>query len=223
MISMKIWFYKFARSTVRKYFNRKYRLEVVNADVVPATGGLILACNHVSYLDPPLIGVSIFQRMLHFIARGTLFNNPAFGALISVLNAVPIARGQGPNQDWGRFTRLLDRGAAILIFPEGTRSEDGQLQRGKSGFGRLVYMAQKPVYPIYIQGAYEAYPKHGKQRRVPITVVFGPPVELGDLFKQGSEKRVLREISERTMAAIAQLKTELEAKQAAEKKGGEKA
>jgi 1-acyl-sn-glycerol-3-phosphate acyltransferase len=215
---MKTWFYNLARSVVRKYFNRKYNLQVINSDLVPARGGLILACNHVSYLDPPLIGVSIFQRQLHFIARGTLFNNPAFGALIHMLNAVPIARGQGPNQDWGRFTRLLDRGAAILIFPEGTRSENGELQRGKSGFGRLVHMSQKPVYPIYIQGAYEAYPKHGRQKRVPITVIFGPEVDLTDLQALGDEKRVLREISERTMAAIAKLKAELEQRQAIEKK-----
>jgi 1-acyl-sn-glycerol-3-phosphate acyltransferase len=75
-------------------------------------------------------------------------------------------------------------------------------------------MAQKPVYPVYVHGSFEAFPKRGKLKRVPITVVIGPPVEIADLLAQGNEKRVLREISDRTMTAIAALKAEFEQERA---------
>jgi 1-acyl-sn-glycerol-3-phosphate acyltransferase len=212
---MTAWVYTFMRACFRGYFRWRYYLKVVNRGAIPAEGGMIVASNHVSYLDPPLVGVAMANRPLYFMARATLFRNPVFGALIRVLNALPIERGKGPDQDWGLFLRLLDAGGALLVFPEGTRSEDGELQRGKSGFGRLVYMSKKPVYPVYVHGAYEAYPKHGKKKRVPITVVLGPKVEMEDLLAKGDEKRVLREISERTMQAIAKLKSEFAASQAA--------
>jgi 1-acyl-sn-glycerol-3-phosphate acyltransferase len=202
--------YRLGHPLVRLYFRSLYRLREVNAAVVPRTGGLILAANHSSYLDPPVIGSAITQRELHYMARSTLFRNPFFGLLIRCLNSYAIMRGQGPDQDWGKFLRVLDRGGALLVFPEGTRSADGTLQRGKSGFGRLVHLSRKPVYPVYVQGAYEAFPREGKSRFLPITVYFGPPVPLDDLLAKSGEKRTLREISERTMAAIAEIKQSVE-------------
>lgn len=212
---MMTWFYYFVRFVVRKYMDWKYYLRVVNLGALPAQGGMIIACNHASHLDPPLMGVSVSHRAIYFMARSTLFNNPIFGAMIRNLHAVPIIRGNGPDQNWGLYLKLLQAGEALLIFPEGTRSEDGELQRGKSGFGRLVHMSQAPVYPVYIHGSHAAFPKHGRKKRVPITVIFGAPVDLSDLQAQGDEKRVLREISERTMTAIAQLKAEFEKTQTA--------
>jgi 1-acyl-sn-glycerol-3-phosphate acyltransferase len=207
------WFYAFIRYTVRKYLEWKYYLKVIDLEILPASGGLILACNHTSNLDPPLVGATVTQRELYFMARSTLFDIPVMGTIIRHLNAVPIIRGAGPDQDWGLYLGLLKGGKALLIFPEGTRSETGDLQRGKSGFGRLVHMSQVPVFPVYIQGAFEAYPKHGPKKRVPITMIYGPQVDMADLLAQGDEKRNLREISERTMQAIAKLKAELEQRQ----------
>jgi 1-acyl-sn-glycerol-3-phosphate acyltransferase len=207
---MKDWFYLFTRFLFRVYLKLNHGLKVINEGTVPASGGMIIASNHVSYLDPPLVGVSIYNRQLYYMARASLFRNPVFGAIIHWLHSVPIERGKGPDQDWDSFLRVVNRGDALLVFPEGTRSENGELQRGKSGFGRLVHMAQKPVYPVYVHGSYEAFPKHGKRKRVPITVVLGPPVVLNDLLEQpGTEKRILREISDRTMKAIAELKASL--------------
>ena len=214
---MKSWFYYLIRFTAQIYLGWKYYLKVINLQSLPATGGMIIASNHASHLDPPLMGAAVSHRQIYFMARSTLFDNPVFGSFIHHLNAVPIIRGNGPDQDWGFYQKLLKSGNALLIFPEGTRSETGELQRGKSGFGRLVHMSQMPVYPVYIQGSFAAYPKHGQKKRVPITMIFGPEVDLADLLGQGDEKRVLREISERTMAAIAKLKTELEQRQAAGK------
>jgi 1-acyl-sn-glycerol-3-phosphate acyltransferase len=207
---MNQWMYRFTRWSFRVYFKWRYYLKVINPGAIPPQGGIIMACNHASFLDPPLVGAAVSNRSVYFMARSSLFNNPIFATIIRFLHALPIQRGKGPDQDWGLFLRLLDSGGALLVFPEGTRTENGELQRGKSGFARLVYMSKKPVYPVYIHGSYEAYPKHGRKQRVPITVMLGSKVELEDLFQKGDEKRVLREISERTMQAIAGLKSEFE-------------
>lgn len=202
---MSFW-YRLGYWMVWNYFHLFHRLRAVNAPVVPARGGVILAANHASYLDPPAVGAALPQRQLHFMARSSLFKIPLFGWMIHLTLAHPIKRGAGPDQDWGLFVDLLKRGEALLVFPEGTRTSDGRLQRGKSGFGRLAHMAKKPVYPVYIHGSYEAWPKTGKRSRAPITVYFGPEVPLEDLWAQSGEKRVLRQISDRVMEAIARLR-----------------
>ena len=198
LFALSIWF-------VRSLFKLFFRLRIEGAEHLPERGGFILASNHASYLDPPLLGASLIKRELHFLARSTLFRNACFGRLIAWYNAHPIERGRGPFQDWEAFKRILEADHALLVFPEGTRSPDGLLQRGRSGFGRLVYETRRPVIPAYIRGAYEALPKRGGLRFAPITVRFGPPVPLDDLWALGGEKRTLRAIAQRTMEAIAAL------------------
>jgi 1-acyl-sn-glycerol-3-phosphate acyltransferase len=144
------------------------------------------------------------------MARSTLFKPRWFGWLIHSVNARPVVRGRGPDQDWALFVNLVRKGKALLVFPEGTRTESGELQRGKSGFGRLVHLCQVPVYPAYIEGSYQAFPKGGKYSPLPIRVIFGKAVYLDDLLNQPGEKRIIREISERVLKAISGLKKELE-------------
>jgi 1-acyl-sn-glycerol-3-phosphate acyltransferase len=185
-------------------------LKTYNAEILPSTGPLILASNHASHLDAPCVSVAVPYRDIHFMARSTLFKPRLFGWLIRNVNAHPIIRGQGPNQDWDSFVHVLTAGGVLLVFPEGTRSLDGELQRGKSGFGKLAYMSRVPVYPVYVRGSYQAWPKGGKLRPRPVSVHFGWPVALNDLLDQPEEKRVLRDISDRVMQAIAELKKEAE-------------
>jgi len=187
-----------------------FRLKVKGWKKIPKQGGLLLASNHASYLDPPVIAVGVQRREIHFMARSTLFKRGGFGRLISSVNAHPVVRGQGPNQDWELFKGVLKSGGALLVFPEGTRTKNGELQRGKTGFAKLAYMSQMPVYPAYIHGSYAAWHKGGRIRRRPVSVIFGDQVELGDLYARPEEKRVFREISERVMRAIAGLKKEFE-------------
>jgi len=183
-------------------------LKIHHDEWLPPAGPFILARNHASHLDPPLVAVST-PREVHFMARSTLFKG-ILGWGIRLVNAHPIIRGQGPNQDWDSFTRIPKSGGVLLVFPEGTRTETGDLQRGKSGFGKLVHMCQVPVYPAYVKGSYKAWPKGGKPQKHPVSVWFGPAVPLADLLAQPDDKRILREISDRVMAAIANVKEEAE-------------
>lgn len=192
------------------FFRLFHRHRVLHVDRIPRTGGLILASNHASFLDPPVLGTSIPNRGIYFVARDTLFRNPVFGQIIRWCHSVPIERGKGGKQNWDVYVRMLNQGKALLIFPEGTRTETGALQPGKSGFGKIVYLSRKPVYPAYVHGSFQAYPKGGRHRCYPITVIFGQPVPLDDLLAQPEDARVYKEISRRTMEAIAGLKAELE-------------
>jgi 1-acyl-sn-glycerol-3-phosphate acyltransferase len=187
-----------------------FRLKVKDWKKIPQHGGLLLASNHASYLDPPAIAVGVCHREIHFMARSTLFKRGGFGRLLSSVNTHPIVRGKGPDQDWELFIKVMKSGGALLVFPEGTRTKNGELQRGKTGFAKLAYMSQMPVYPVYIHGSYAAWPKGGPIRCRPISVVFGDQVGLGDLYAQPEEKPALREISQRVMNAIAGLKKEVE-------------
>lgn len=185
-----------------------HRLAVRHRERIPDRGGFILASNHASMLDPNALGVAIRKHELHFMARSTLFKPAWFGWVLRSVNSHPIERGKGPDQDWDSFVRLVRGGKVLLVFPEGTRTEDGQLQRGKSGFGRLVHLARVPVYTAYVQGSFEAWPKGGKYKLRPVTVHFGEAVPLQDLLDQPGEKRVLRQISDRVMEAIGRLRAE---------------
>jgi 1-acyl-sn-glycerol-3-phosphate acyltransferase len=187
-------------------------LEAVQKQRIPKTGGFILASNHASHLDPPTLGVSIYPRELHYMGRSTLFKPAWWGWMLRQVNTHPIVRGQGPDQDWDSFINVIKAGSALLIFPEGTRTETGELQRGKSGFGRLVHMSQAPVYPAYIQGSHQSWPKGGKFKPSRLRVIFGEAVPLDDLLSQPGEKHNIRAISDRVMQAIARLKEEIDKK-----------
>jgi 1-acyl-sn-glycerol-3-phosphate acyltransferase len=185
-----------------------HRLRVRHRERIPDRGGFILASNHASLLDPNALGVAIRKRELHFMARSTLFKPAWFGWLIRSVNSHPIERGKGPDQDWESFVQLVRSGKVLLVFPEGTRTETGELQRGKSGFSRLVHLARVPVHTAYVHGSFAAWPKGGKLRPRPVSVHFGPAVPLQDLLDQPGEKRVLRQISDRVMEAIGRLRDE---------------
>jgi 1-acyl-sn-glycerol-3-phosphate acyltransferase len=184
-------------------------LTIHNPERFPKNGGLILASNHASHLDPPALGTAVTRacgRELHFMARSTLFKPDWWGSILHSVNSHPIIRGNGPDQDWQSFVDVVKSGYPLLVFPEGTRTQNGELQRGKSGFGKIVHMSQAPVYAAFVQGSFEAFPKGGKYHCRPISIYFGQEVLLADLLSQPEEKRVIREISDRVMQAIADLK-----------------
>lgn len=183
-----------------------YGLRIEGREHIPRRGGFLLASNHASYLDPPALGAAVGGRALHFMARSSLFKNPFFGWMIRRVNAHPVERGKGLDQDWGAFLRLLDRGEGLLVFPEGTRTTTGEVQRGKLGFGKLAYAARVPIIPAYIRGSFEAYPKGGRHRFVRLGVRFGAPVPVDDLRAGPDQARTWRAVTERTMRAIAALR-----------------
>jgi len=187
-------------------FNLLYRTEVAGLEHIPETGPFILASNHASYLDPPIIG-SYLPRELHYFARKTLFKGH-FGRLISDLNSIPIDRDGGSDlQAFRAVFNALKQGGGILIFPEGTRTHDGQLAHVKSGLGMLACRAQVPVIPARIFGSYAIWSRFQHrpawQKNLGLTIGAPLPPAAYDPGKAALERN--QTASDRIMAAIAAL------------------
>jgi 1-acyl-sn-glycerol-3-phosphate acyltransferase len=139
--------------------------------------GAILAANHTSYLDPPIVSVS-WPEVVHFLARKTLFRSKLFGGFIRKLNTHPVTGESGDIQVMKLLVSLLEEGKKVVLFPEGTRSENGELQPIKPGIGLLVARSKSAIIPVYIHGAYEVW---GRKRKLPrlfgkVRCVYGSPI-----------------------------------------------
>lgn len=172
---------------------------------VPAEGPVLLVANHSSLLDPPLVG-GVAPRRLSFLAKAELFEIPLFGALIRGLGARPVRREGADVGALRTALRVLKDGGALLVFPEGTRGEEGVLRSAKPGAGMLAVLGGAAVVPVYVSGSGRAWPRG---RRLPrptrVTVTFGPPLPA----RQGtgrSKKDDYEAVSQQMMAAIACLR-----------------
>lgn len=161
-------FYAFAQLVCGVVLKSVWRMRVLGADGVPPTGPLIVACNHVSYLDPPALGVAV-PRPLDYMAKQELFRIPVLGPVITGLHAFPVDRSRGDGAAIKRAVGVLRTGAALGIFPEGTRNRDGTV-RPQSGVALLHYLSGAPILPAYIDGSGQA------RRLARISVVLGEPV-----------------------------------------------
>lgn len=173
-----------------------YRLEVVNERVVPPEGPVLIAANHQSFLDPPAIGCMVGQRQIDFVARGGLFENRHFGWLIAFLHSIPVAE-EGPDAPAIReILRRLGMGRCVMIFPEGSRTPDGEIHEFKRGVALLVKRAKCPVVPAAIEGAFEAWPRTRKGPRVlgapKVRVLYGEPIAYDELMVEGADAALAR-------------------------------
>jgi len=197
--------YFVAKNTVKALFKVWLRTKVVGKPNVPMRGGLLVVSNHASYLDPPLIGVSM-PRRVWFMARSTLFRNKAFGALIAGLGSFPVERaidkvgepggghGSGDIRAIRTVLAQLERGHPVLLFPEGARSPSGEMQPFQRGVAVLLKRSKCPVLPVAVSGVFEAWPRGKKPRLFPRRVVvrFGEAIPHDDLLKEGGEAAVKR-------------------------------
>jgi len=172
--------------------------------------GAILAANHTSLLDPPLVSIS-WPEVVHFLARKTLFNNRLFGKFISLLNTHPVSADVGNIQVMKMVVSLLQEGHKVVLFPEGTRSETGELRPIKPGIGLLVSRSKTAVIPVYIHGAYEVW---GRRRKFPrlygkVRVVFGSPITWASIGAEDA-KEGQKILAEKLEAAWRALKAWLE-------------
>ncbi len=174
------------RSTLRVYFFLMGGIKVAGVDNIPPDGPLIFAANHVSNLDP-LVGwyVGSKFRMLRGIAKEELWSNPIIGYGMDALGGVKVKRGTADRNMMRTAIQVLDRGDAIGIFPEGTRSRDGSLQPLQHGFALIAEKSAATVIPIVIVGTFEMLPPGKKlPKRSPITVVFGKPIPPGQTSRK---------------------------------------
>ncbi len=150
-------FYRFAKWVCNLFCTIKFKVEVYGRENLPQEGGFILASNHISDYDPILIGIKL-KRQLNFMAKAELFENKLFGAVLRGLGAFPVERGKGDNTAIMKAIDTVKGGDVLAIFPEGTRSKDGQLRRFKSGAIVVAAQTGANIIPtsVYIEGIYDS-------------------------------------------------------------------
>ena len=167
-------------------------------------GPAIMAVNHQSYLDPPLVGITC-KNELYYLARKTLFEKKLLGPIISRVNALPVDLSRGDLAAFRSILKLLQEGHRTVIFPEGTRSLTGQIQKARPGIGMIIARTLAPVVPMRIFGSFEAWPKGGKIKPHPITVVVGKPIRFKKDDFPAHNREVYQKISEQVLDAVAAL------------------
>jgi 1-acyl-sn-glycerol-3-phosphate acyltransferase len=196
--------YRICHSIARVIGRVCFQHEVIHRERLIEEGPALIVCNHVSYIDPPMVGIS-FRREIWFLARKTLFRGP--GAwLYPRLNVIPVDQDQPDMTGLKNIIRLLQRGERVLLFPEGSRSWDGTPQKGEPGVGLVIAKTNVPVQPLRIFGAHEAMargaslPRPGK-----IRIVVGEPITFTEEERRVKGKHGYSHLSARTMEAISAL------------------
>jgi len=195
------------RFIYRFYFHSRF----LNPERVPLSGPAILAANHMSYLDPPLVGSGL-PRDINYLARESLFRYPGMGWLLRSWNSVPVDRDGGGAAGLRAILDRLLAGGAIILFPEGTRSPDGKLRPARSGIGLTVIKSSAPVVPVRVFGTFEAF---GRNMKFPfprsVAVKFGEPINFANLRVEAKTcskarlKEIYQQVADEIMAAIAKL------------------
>jgi 1-acyl-sn-glycerol-3-phosphate acyltransferase len=153
-----------------------FDLKTYGAKHVPRTGGALLLTNHQSYLDPVMFGVNL-PRSLSYLAKSELFRNPVFRWLISNLHAFPVRQGRGDKAAIEETIRRLREGHLLNVYPEGSRTENGEIGPIQRGVALVLKRASVPIVPAVIDGSFQAWPK-GEQifRSRPVRVLYGKPI-----------------------------------------------
>jgi 1-acyl-sn-glycerol-3-phosphate acyltransferase len=193
--------YRFWRVLMRVFFRVMGSWKVEGRENVPSEGALIIAPNHLSFLDPPLVGCAL-ERTAWFMAKAELFRFPPLRWFFSALHAYPVHRGIGDRAAMKRTLGMLARGDAVTLFPEGTRSQTGELGEPELGIGMIALRSGAPIVPMAIVGTDRVLPRGSRWfRRGCIRVRFGKPIYVSSANgKPGREeyaavaRRVMEEI-----------------------------
>lgn len=203
--------YRIGWTLFRAIYATYFRWRVYGAENVPLKGGVILASNHASYLDPPLVGSGI-KRDINYLARESLFRFPIMGRVLRSWNSVPVDREGGGAKGLKIILDRLLAGGGIILFPEGTRTKDGNLLSARSGIGLTVIKSTAPVVPVRVFGTFEAYGRHHKfPRPHRVAVKYGKPMNFEALRAEAKTcdkprlKEIYQQVADGIMAEIAKL------------------
>ncbi len=199
-------FYRFILATTWSIFKLFYRLEIFGTKNF-GIGHAIIAANHASYLDPPLVAISSPDEIV-FLARESLFKSFFLGKLIRALNSYPVSGGTTDVRIFKMILQLLHQGKKVLIFPEGSRSLDGEIQPLKEGIGFLTLKSGAPIIPTYVHGTHKIW---GRNRKLPrffgkTACVFGSPIYYHE-FSHLSKKEAFMAINAKLENALHSLQS----------------
>ncbi len=183
-----------------------FRMKVYQANNIPPTGPFILACNHISLADPPVVGSNI-SRVLYFMAKKELFASKIFGWLIRNVNAYPVNRRGIDRYAINKARELLASGKGLLIFPEGTRSLDRDFLPPRPGIGMVARQSGGPVVPAYLNGTNKFKATFFGQERC--FIIFGKPIGENEIKNYEDGADGYRKLSEDIMERIKNLKASM--------------
>lgn len=182
-------------------FKLFFRFKIEGLENIPQEGAFILACNHSSYMDPPILAAGCLRRKLNFLSKEDLFRSRIFGWYIRKLGAFPVKRNFGDIAAIKESIRRIRRGEPLVIFPEGERSPDGSIKEGFPGIALLAIKTKIPIVPAFIKGAENTLSVKSKSVKFcQIQLKFGKP-----LFFYGDAEHTYLEITDKIMLAIKEL------------------
>lgn len=191
--------YVLLKAVVKSFLKLFFRFEYSGAENIPEQGPTLIASNHISFWDPPAIGCAM-KRPIHFMAKEELFGIPLFSWVITQLKAFPVKRGTADRGAIRNAIALLERGEAIGLFPEGTRSKTGQLGKAEAGLALIAAKAGAIVVPAAIVGTDKIM--RGGSIFPKIQVKFGKPIRIE---KGATNKEYLETVTKEIMSEIAKL------------------
>ena len=199
-------FYGFFHYLAWNVYQMWFRGEVVGTDNFPKSGPFLIASNHASHLDPPIVGSQV-ARQMRFFARRSLWNSKIASWWLNNVETIPVERDSGDIGAIKRVLQALKEDRAIVLFPEGTRSPDGQLQKAKPGVGLMACKTGVPVVPCRVYGSFAAFGKGAAIPRfgTPVTIVYGPPIPASDYDDPSVGKARYELAAQRIMDRIAAL------------------
>jgi len=187
------------RPAVHAVCRAYFRLELRGIEHIPADGGIVITPNHQTYADPPLVTIPV-RRPVYYMAWSRLFEIPLFGRFIRLLRAFPVDIESRDARATREAVRLLQNGAALMIFPEGERTPDGRIQRFKPGAFRLAVSVGVPVLPVTIVGGDRAWPPgRTLPRPAPITITYHPALRADSRL---DSRQAAADLAVRTQASI---------------------
>ncbi len=203
-LSSRLW-YRILQTAAQLAGVLAYRVRHTGMHNIPSDGGVLVISNHQSHFDPPLVGMGSRRRM-NYVARDTLFGFPPFRWLIKSLDAIPIDRDGLGLSGIKESLRRLKRGELVLIFPEGTRTPDGEVGRFLPGFTTLAVRSKASILPVAIEGAHAVWPRGSAFPRLGVIQVnYGEPMLPEEIAGRG-ERELVAEVERRVCACHARLK-----------------
>ncbi len=182
-----------------------FRYRTTGRRHVPKRGGVLIAANHASYLDIPLLGCGV-RRRAWYLGRQDLFGPRWTKAICRWLGWIPIRLSRLDRQGFGKAISLIKGGKVVVIYPEGTRTPDGRLRPGKPGIGVIVEATGCRVVPAYLDGTYQALPTEASWIRChPVRVLFGKPIDFSADARRFQGKEFYQHVSRTVMERIAEL------------------
>jgi 1-acyl-sn-glycerol-3-phosphate acyltransferase len=197
------WIYWFGWSLFGSAYRALFGLKVVGREHLVTDGPVLVASNHESFLDPPLVG-TLYQDEMFYLARKTLMKGPVLTWIYKAWNSIPVDQDRPDMTSLKTIIKLLNSGKRVLVFPEGERSLDGVIGVAQPGVGLIAVKSNAVIQPIRIRGAREALPRgSGRIRFNQISLHIGPPIRLTeDELTTAKGKHGYQHIADRIMAAI---------------------